>query len=375
MEYYVNIDGIEQTVLPAAVTSFTFTTGINLLYSSCRLVIQDCLQVYFSSIRIGQKATVTFVDGSKHYVNKMAVLSYHKVPQAVGLATDQIEIRLISDFYFSQPQVNTAYYVGNVGTIITEIIPRKFPGLSANITATTDISAPRYQINKRYQDFMMDLLPFASLEDLPVFLFSDHKGVLRLKGVAEIWKSSIEDASLLVTGRDADVESTLNEDTSTGRLYARSYRVIGDGESASSRVKGFATSVNFLDPNETLDVTAYSTSENYNPQSLRESPHSNICYGWEVTPQDAKNKLIWEGFNRNKSMFAIDATVNGFAGGDLSVMSGVRVLIPYRSTITRSDGTPIVLGDGLYMVTGLQYIVEAPRNLKFTRMTLLQASC
>ena len=74
-------------------------------------------------------------------------------------------------------------------------------------------------------------------------------------------------------------------------------------------------------------------------------------------------------------MFAIDATVNGFAGGDLSVMSGVRVLIPYRSTITRSDGTPIVLGDGLYMVTGLQYIVEAPRNLKFTRMTLLQASC
>ena len=221
----------------------------------------------------------------------------------------------------------------------------------------------------------MSLLPFASIEDLPVFLFTDHKGVLHLKGVAGILKSDIADASLLVTGRDADVEGHLNGNTSVKRLYARSYRVVGDDSISSARIKGYSAAVNFLDPHNTNSVTVYRASESYNPQSLRESPYSDISYGWEVTPQDAKNNLIWEGFRQNKSTFAIDATVNDFAGGDLSVMSGVRVAIPYRSDIHRPDGTPVVLGDGLYIVTGLQYIVEAPKNLKFTRMTLLQASC
>ena len=308
----------------------------------------------------------------------MAVLSYHKVPQAVGLATDQIEIRLISSFYFDQPGTYTACHSNNVGAIISGILSSKFPQISAefkDISPTTDVPAPRYQINKRYQDFMMSLLPFASIEDLPVFLFTDHKGVLHLKGVAGILKSDIADASLLVTGRDADVEGRLNGNTSVKRLYARSYRVVGDDSISSARIKGYSAAVNFLDPHNTSSVTVYRASESYNPQSLRESPYSDISYGWEVTPQDAKNNLIWEGFRQNKSTFAIDATVNDFAGGDLSVMSGVRVAIPYRSDIHRPDGTPVVLGDGLYIVTSLQYIVEAPKNLKFTRMTLLQASC
>ena len=378
MEYLVSIEGIPQTILPAAITSFTFTTDISSLYSTCRLVIQDCLQVYFSNIRLGQPAIVTFLDEDKTYVNNMAVLSYHKVPQAVGLATDQIEIRLISKLYFDLPLTYTACHSNNVGAIISSILSSKFPQISAefkDIAPTTDVPAPRYQINKRYQDFMMSLLPFASIDDLPVFLFTDHKGVLHLKGVSEILKSDIADASLLVTGRDADVEGHLNGNVSAKRLYARSYRVVGDGSNSSSRIKGYSAAVNFLDPYDTRDVTVYRASESYNPQSLRESPHSSISYGWEVAPQDAKNNLIWEGFRRNKSTFAIDATVNDFAGGDLNVMSGVRVVIPYHSDIRRPDGTLVVLGDGLYIVTGLQYIVEAPKNLKFTRMTLLQASC
>lgn len=377
MEYLIDIDGIPQTIVPAVVTSFSFTTDISSIYSTCRLVIQDCLQVYFSNIRIGQAAKVTFLDEGKIYVNKMMVLSYQKIPQAVGLATDQIEVHLISDFYFTQPQTYTACYSNNVGAIITEILSKKFPQISADnkdITSTTDVAAPRYQINKRYQDFMMELLPYASVEDLPVFLYSDHKGVLHLKGIAEVWKSDSE-PSIIVTGRDADVTNTLNRNVNGRRVYARSYRVIGNGENSSARVKGFSTAVNFLDPHGTRDVTTYRSSESYNPQCLRETPHSTIDYGWEVTPQDAKNKLIWEGFKKNKSTFAIDATVNEFVGGDLAVMSGVRVIIPYNTGIYRPDGTPVVLGDGLYVVTGLQYIVEAPKNLKFTRMTLLQASC
>ena len=76
MEYLVDIEGIPQTILPAAITSFTFTTDITSLYSTCRLVIQDCLQVYFSNIRLGQSAIVTFIDGEKTYVNNMAIISY-----------------------------------------------------------------------------------------------------------------------------------------------------------------------------------------------------------------------------------------------------------------------------------------------------------
>ena len=378
MEYLVDIDGIPQTILPAAITSFTFTTDVTSLYSTCSLVIQDCLQVYFSNIRLGQPAIVTFLDGGKTYVNKMAVIAFHKVPQAVGLATDQIEIRLISSFYFDQPLTRTERHTSNVGAIIDSILSSKFPKISAefkDISPTTDMPAPRYQINKRYQDFMMSLLPFASIDDLPVFLFSDHKGILHLKGVADVLKTNIADTSLLVTGRDADVEGRLSGVTNAKRLYARSYRVVGDGSNASSRIKGFSAAVNFLDPYDTKDVTAFNSSESYNPQSLRKSPYSDISYGWEVAPQDAKNNLIWEGIKRSKGTFAIDATINDFAGGDLSVMSGVRVVIPYHSNIQRADGTPVVLGDGLYIVTGLQYIVEAPKNLKFTRMTLLQASC
>lgn len=377
MEYRIEIDGIPQNIVPAAITSFAFTTSIDSLYSTCRFVLQDCLQVYFSNIRLGQAATVTFLDEGKAYVNKMMILSYQKVPQAVGLATDQIEIHLISDFYFAQPQPVTACYSDNVGAIITSILSGKFPQISANnkaISSTTDIAAPRYQINKRYQDFMMDLLPYASIEDLPAFLYSDHKGVLHLEGVASVWKSDV-DPSIIVTDRDAEIKNMLNNDISGGRVYARSYRVIGDGTASSARVKGFSTAVNFLDPHNTRDTTVYKASESYNPQCLRETPHSVIDYGWEVAPQDAKNKLVWEGFKKNRSTFTIDATINGFAGGDLSVMSGVRVMIPYNTGIYRPDGTPVVLGDGLYVVTSLQYIVEAPKNLKFTRMSLLQVSC
>ena len=127
MEYLIDIDGIPQTIVPAVVTSFSFTTDISSIYSTCRLVIQDCLQVYFSNIRIGQAAKVTFLDEGKTYVNKMMVLSYQKIPQAVGLATDQIEVHLISDFYFTQPQTFTACYSNNVGAIITEILSKKFP--------------------------------------------------------------------------------------------------------------------------------------------------------------------------------------------------------------------------------------------------------
>ena len=378
MEYLINIDGIDPTILPGAVTSFSFTTDIHYLYSICRIVVQDCLQVYFSKIKIGQPATVTFLDESNTYINNMAVLSYQKIPQAVGIATDQIEIRLISDFYFSQLPTYTEYHEGNVEAIISSILSKKFPNIpleAKDIQPTTDIPAPRYQIARRYQDFMVDLLSFASVEDLPVFLYSDHKGVLHLRGIADVWNRSVDDAPLLLTGRDADVNGDINENISTKRIYMRSYRVIGDGENSANRVKGFSVKANFLDPHGTQDVTVYSASGKYNPQSIKESPSKDLFYGWEVTPQDARTKLIREGFNQNKSMFAIDATANGFIGGDLAVMSGVRVLVPYKSRESRSDGTPIVLGDGLYIVTGLQYVVEAPRNLKFTRMTLLQASC
>lgn len=375
MEFRIKFEGMPQTILPAAVTTFTFTTDISSIYSTCRVVLQECLQNYFNEIRIGQAVTVTFIDNEKYYENYMAVLSYQKIPQAVGLSTDQLDIRLISRFYFDQYRPATAYYEANVGSIISSILDKRFPEVKRDLASTADPAALRYQVGKRYQDFMTELLPFAAIDNLPVFLFSDHTGTLRLKGIAEAWKSDISDATLLVTGRDTDTSSFINNNIGTNRAYMRSYRITGDGTNASSTVRSYATATVFLDPHDTKDRTLFNSSETYNPQSLRPTPNSERFFGWEIAPQDAVNKATREAFERNMDMFTIDATANTFIGGDLTVMSNVRVIIPYHTNITRADGTPVTLGDGLYIVRGLQYTMEAPRNLKFTRISLLQVSC
>lgn len=375
MDFRIKFEGMPQTILPAAVTTFTFTTDITSIYSTCRVVLQECLQNYFNEIRIGQAVTVTFIDDEKYYENYMAVLSYQKIPQAVGLSTDQLDIRLISRFYFDQYIPSTAYYEANVGSIISSILDKRFPEVKRELASTTDPAALRYQIGKRYQDFIMELLPFAAIDNLPVFLFSDHKGTLRLKGVAEAWKSDISDATLLVTGRDTDTLSSINKNIGLNRAYMRSYRITGDGTNASSTVRSYATATVFLDPHDTKDRALFNSSETYNPQSLRPTPNSERIFGWEIAPQDAVNKATREAFERNMDMFTIDATANTFIGGDLTVMSNVRVIIPYHTNIARADGTPVTLGDGLYIVKSLQYTMEAPRNLKFTRMSLLQVSC
>lgn len=375
MEFRIKFEGVSQTILPAAIATFTFTTDINSIYSTCRVVLQECLQNYFNAIRIGQPVTVTFIDDENVYENHMAVLSYQKIPQAVGLATNQLDVRLISGFYFDQRIPVTAYYEANVGSIITSILDGGFSEVKRDIAPTADPAALRYQVGKRYQDFMTELLPFATIDNLPVFLFSDHKGTLRLKGIAEAWKSDISDATLLVTGRDTDAASFVNNNLGTRRAYMRSYRVSGDGANASSAVRSYATTAVFLDPHNTKGQTIFSSSETYNPQSLRPTPTSDRFVGWEVAPQDAINKATREAFERNMDTFTIDATANAFIGGDLAVMSNVRVIIPYHSDITRADGTPMTLGDGLYIVKSLQYTMEAPRNLKFTRISLLQVTC
>lgn len=375
MDFRIKFEGMPQTILPAAVTTFTFTTDITSIYSTCRVVLQECLQSYFNEIRIGQAVTVTFIDDEKYYENYMAVLSYQKIPQAVGLSTDQLDIRLISRFYFDQYIPSTAYYEANVGSIISSILDKRFPEVKRELASTTDPAALRYQIGKRYQDFMIELLPFAAIDNLPVFLFSDHKGTLRLKGVAEAWKSDISDATLLVTGRDTDTLSSINKNIGLNRAYMRSYRITGDGTNASSTVRSYATATVFLDPHDTKDRALFNSSETYNPQSLRPTPNSERIFGWEIAPQDAVNKATREAFERNMDMFTIDATANTFIGGGLTVMSNVRVIIPYHTNIARADGTPVTLGDGLYIVKSLQYTMEAPRNLKFTRMSLLQVSC
>ena len=375
MDFRIKFEGMPQTILPAAVTTCTCTTDITSIYSTCRVVLQECLQNYFNEIRIGQAVTVTFIDDEKYYENYMAVLSYQKIPQAVGLSTDQLDIRLISRFYFDQYIPSTAYYEANVGSIISSILDKRFPEIKRELASTTDPAALRYQIGKRYQDFMIELLPFAAIDNLPVFLFSDHKGTLRLKGVAEAWKSDISDATLLVTGRDTDTLSSINKNIGLNRAYMRSYRITGDGTNASSTVRSYATATVFLDPHDTKDRALFNSSETYNPQSLRPTPNSERIFGWEIAPQDAVNKATREAFERNMDMFTIDATANTFIGGDLTVMSNVRVIIPYHTNIARADGTPVTLGDGLYIVKSLQYTMEAPRNLKFTRMSLLQVSC
>ena len=377
MEFLIEFEGLPQTILPAAVTTFTFTTDISSIYSTCRVVLQECLRSYFNKIRIGQSVTVTFIDDGKRYENYMAVLSYQKTPQAVGLATDQLDVRVISKFYFDQHVPVTTCYEANVSSIISSILDREFPEVKKEIASTADPAALRYQVGKRYQDFITDLLPFATIDGLPVFLFSDHKGTLRLKGIAEAWKSDISNATLLVTGRDTDTDptSSVNNNIGTRRAYMRSYRVTGDGANASSTVRSYATTAVFLDPHNTKERTLFNSSETYNPQSLRPTPNSERIFGWEITPQDAINKATREAFERNMNMFTIDATANTFIGGDLAIMNNVRVIIPYTDGVTRADGTPVTLGDGLYIVKGLQYTMEAPRNLKFTRISLLQVSC
>ena len=377
MEFLIEFEGMPQAILPAAVATFTFTTDISSIYSTCRVVLQECLRSYFNKIRIGQSVTVTFIDDGKRYENYMAVLSYQKIPQAVGLATDQLDVRLISKFYFDQHVPVTACYEANVSSIISSILDRGFPEVKKEIASTADPAALRYQVGKRYQDFITDLLPFATIDGLPVFLFSDHKGTLRLKGIAEAWKSDISNATLLVTGRDTDTDptSSVNNNIGTRRAYMRSYRVTGDGTNASSTVRSYATTAVFLDPHNTKERTLFNSSETYNPQSLRPTPNSERIFGWEIAPQDAINKATREAFERNMNMFTIDATANTFIGGDLAIMNNVRVIIPYADGVTRADGTPVTLGDGLYIVKGLQYTMEAPRNLKFTRISLLQVSC
>lgn len=378
MNLNVSFEGALKNVPLVNISTFIFTTDMSSLYSTCHIIVQDLLHSLFNKIRIGQKVTVEFIDDDKIYSNQMAVLTFRKIPKAIGSAADSLDIQLISSFYFTTPNPATAAYSANVGTIVGEILPEKLrlAGNQYEVSATTDIPSVRYQTGKRYQDFMLGLLPYAAIDGLPVYLFTDYKGVTRLKGIAEAWKSDISAAPFLITDRDADIEGSINNQRGAGRMYARSYRVNGDGATAASSVIGKTSNAVFLDAYNTPVNIAFNTSEKYNTQSSRITPAKHIMYGWEVPLMDAQTSLSREAFEYNMDTFTIDATMNGFIGGDLNIMSNVEVILPYASTgVTRSDGSLATLGDGLYIVKTIQYVIEAPRNLKFTRISLLQASC
>lgn len=336
------------------ITFFDYTVNLFNLYSYCKITATEIAKDAFNIIKLGTPITVNFITDTTTYQNNMRVYRFNKIPTQEGLV-DTLEVELISSWYFVTGMQDVAYD-GTVGSIINKIATEKFAKeVSIDIASTEEAPSRRYQTGEEIHDFIGRILKYGLKGQFPVYLYTDAKGNLVLKGINDFLNKSAYYTAL----PDDSLSNYLDNNTTTKKIRLNKYRFSTDITNAHSYYRTQFTTEHFIaSVSNVVNDFTLSNPEIRNPQSQCYSAPKNTIRGWEYTPEDALAISAKESFEASVNIFYISAVVNDFVFDGFEVGNLVNVILPYERILNPYTGKEQNLGEGNYLITESHYIYE-----------------
>lgn len=341
-----NIDGALNLLY---IKSFSFVEDINKMYVGAKLILKDISNGLRNSLYLGQDVVFTFNVSELTYNNYMRILTILPVTENEEFV-NELEITLISNWYFEQ-FAYSGVHKGSVSSIIKAICEKYKKDNIFNkydILDSEDDSRIRYQTRERTQDFMKRIVPLGISQNQPLFLYSDCKGCLNLKGLSTFCSNSVK--IVFLPDVVSDLEETSTKDiTDRGMVLKRlnNYRTVISLNSCSSEEKDFFLTNNFIPVTSSskLEISSeFSNAETSNSKIKITTPPSRRCWNWNYLPQDARALSSYTYFHSNLLAFSFTGIIGGDTIDYLNLGDRVRLFLPTDSTnisdILTSSSTP-----------------------------------
>lgn len=316
------------------IKSLSFVEDINKMYTGAKLILKDLSIYILNSLKLGQEITFIFKEvlGSRSYKNYMKVLSIAPVTENNALL-NELEITLISHWYF-EDFIKTQKHTGSVSSIIRTICSNNqkekvFPKF--DISDTQDAIRIRYQIAEKLQDFMKRLVPLGVIDNEPVYLYSDSKGGLNLKGLSTFQKSTAKYV-LIPDSVQRLEETSLEAIKNKGMIPVRmnNFHTAIALQTVSSSEKQLFLTENFA--GDAYSSVSYYNAESSNAKISSVSPSSMRCWSWNYLPQDAFALSVWEYFQKNLGAFSIQCSIISPTIDHFHLGDKVKILLPTDSS-------------------------------------------
>lgn len=370
--FAVYLQGVD---LREMVSEFFMHADITKMYCTAVLKMKDVTDSLYNYIKTGTEINIRFydIDGdiSDYYDNYFKVLSFNKSPRTTQKLEDMIDIDLISSWYFDADLASGVYY-GTYGEIVNTVVSSKTRSyLVADITTTDDLSRYRYRTKESEQSFLQRMMKYGTKGNLPVYLYMDTRGYLKLRGVDDF---IAEEATYAATVDTTELlELTPSNYDEYSKLRMTSYEVVSNASNSNSEVTTTISMDNFILP-DTLTLTSnkvtLTDSEEDNDQCADPTPPINTFSGWNKTPDDAIALNVREFFDRNLTTYYILARFNGFLCYQLELGKMLKVFLPFNPVQSNYSTSEVNLGEGNYMVKHITYLYKD--NYRSTRATLVQ---
>lgn len=355
----------------AMVSAFSFNIDIHNLYATSKVILKDLSKRIFNKISIGQKVTVIFYDAQetvnkKSLTSEMRVLSFQKVMGSARDIIDRIEISLISSWYF-EAEPKTLRYFGTVSQITREILERDFNklGFTFNISSTSDIAKPRYQLSERSQDFLKRILKYGFLGNLPIYLYTDANSQICLRGILEFINQATFITVTPLEGLVATEDLKSEKSQLTRALSLRDYKLLSDVTQSASKIDSIFTTAHFATSDEIVESFSLNSAEStndinakINAQVKKASQPKTRYVGWNLNPQDALAITTKESFEKINTAFQLLGLMDGYVTDSFTLGTLLRLELPFEKVKNTTTGEDVNLGEGGYLITSIKYTYQ-----------------
>ena len=377
----VSIEFIDSSIgvlNPVSIDNIKLVLDLRNMYVLGKVIIRDMGATMFNHIKIGATVDVRTGEGDTFdKKTRMAVLAFKKIPSPTKELTDRIEIDLVSSWYFISSTKTRAFMQSgtpmNVGNIVKDILDRDLDAdrsFELDINDTEDVGHYRYQLNVKSQDFLYDILKYGTIQNLPVFLYTDLSGTIRLKGLYDFIHGTLTTEFLPMIGEAiyTDDSSQLKKEVIT------SYSFLSDVSRSSSALVSHVAYEHFYDRKDYRSSILNGTSELGNPQVQKTTPPIHKYYDWFVTPDDAVALSANESFNMTGGAFSLMCKTMDMRTSTYNLGDRIRVLLPRNSeapTTTPNTSENIVLNEGDYIIGHIEFSYSSATGFS-TEYLLLQ---
>lgn len=372
MKVYVEFEDSSIGVLSyKAISKLSFICSIFKIFAMGHLVINDFAKRAFNLIKSGMPVNIVFVDEKgKEYINRMKILSFTKIPSMSF--KDTLDLTLISSIYFDD-SFGTNVYEGSVGSIIDVIMSKFFKRSVDNYKGiiTDDPPRRRYQVSEKTLDFMKRILKYGIKDNFPVYLFHDARGNLNLRGFREMAKTTPEYTISMVGYTLPEQTKSSNESEIPFTMY--DFVSAFDGRKACSEITTKFSAANFRFQNKVQSSYTFKSVESQSNQVFDKTPKKVKFSGWNLTPTDALSIAAKESFEETYNTCVFKATFRGLDVDNLELGKTFNINLPFDNSAKNSLGQNSNLGEGRYLVTDLEFVLN--ESSVQTVASMIQVTC
>lgn len=333
-------------------------------YVSAKLILNDIGESIFNQIKIGKQLNLNLRDSETQeiYTFKLSIINFNKIPSLNGNQyVEQIDIDLVSSWYFVNT-VKTKAYNKNVVDIICDMFSTDFKDYQNIFEYTSGDSkseiSTRYQINESDQKFIDKILKFGTIQNSPIYLYSDTDGKIKLHGFNEFSNLSTYNFYPMLNSNVQDGKTVTLKDDRLNNIPLKAYSIGGNVSDSASNINYICQSIPFSYMSNIVVESSINSTETNNVQSTNVNRTEYVYSDILDTPNDSNSKFIKYSTEKALNTFMLNGTIEGFKLKALSIGNKFKLSLPYEEVTNNATNKKVVAGDGAYIVTTSEFTYQ-----------------